>query len=175
MALGRHDTILFATFTFMGEIWHAKEVSNLGTDAALAPYPVSTVSGGVTAERTPSFTQPFEHAQNFPRNLGSHVIVIIFFCIRIMHNHIILVFFRVHATCSDSDNEFSSALVLHIIYTDEVYSDWKPWRNDHVVTVLFFTSRCCAMMYLIETISMVVSWCEKLSNENRIFMHALTT
>ena len=42
-------------------------------------------------------------------------------------------------TCSDSDNEFSSALVLpvslvlRIIYTDELYSDWKLWRNDCVV------------------------------------------
>ena len=40
------------------------------------------------------------------------------------------------ATCSDSDDEFSSTLVLCIIYTDEVYSDWKPWRNDRVVIVL---------------------------------------
>ena len=34
------------------------------------------------------------------------------------------------ATCSDSDDEFSSALVLRIFYTSEGYSDWKPWRND---------------------------------------------
>ena len=30
------------------------------------------------------------------------------------------------ATCNDRDNEFSSALVLRIICTDEEYSDWKP-------------------------------------------------
>ena len=41
------------------------------------------------------------------------------------------------ATCSDRDDEFSSALVLHIIYTDEGYSGWKPWINDHVVIVYF--------------------------------------
>ena len=43
------------------------------------------------------------------------------------------------ATCSDSDDEFSSALVLRIIYTSEEYSDWKPWRNDRVVIVLFYS------------------------------------
>ena len=51
------------------------------------------------------------------------------------------------ATCSDRDNEFLSALVLRIIYTDEGYSVWKPWINDHVVIVLLFTPRFCAMMY----------------------------
>ena len=40
------------------------------------------------------------------------------------------------AICSNSDDEFSSALVLHIIYIDEGYSDWKPGRNDRVVIVL---------------------------------------
>ena len=35
------------------------------------------------------------------------------------------------ASCSDRDDEFSSALVLRIIYTDEGYSVWKPWINDH--------------------------------------------
>ena len=35
-------------------------------------------------------------------------------------------------TCGDRDNEFSSALVLCIIYTDEGYSVWKPWINDRV-------------------------------------------
>ena len=30
------------------------------------------------------------------------------------------------ATCNDRDDEFTSALVLHIIYPDEEYSDWKP-------------------------------------------------
>ena len=41
------------------------------------------------------------------------------------------------ATYSD---EFSSALVLRKIYTDEGYSDWKPGRNDHVVIVFTFYS-----------------------------------
>ena len=70
-----------------------------------------------------------------PRNLGNHVILL-FFYVWITHNRVILVFLRVMATCSDSDNEFSSALVLRIIYTSEGYSDWKPWRNDCVVIVL---------------------------------------
>ena len=48
-----------------------------------------------------------------------------------------VLFFRVMAICSDCDNEFSSALVLHIIYTDEGYSDWKPGRNDHVKIFYF--------------------------------------
>ena len=39
------------------------------------------------------------------------------------------------AICSDSDDEFLSALVLCMIYTDEVYNDWKSWRNDRVVIV----------------------------------------
>ena len=56
--------------------------------------------------------QPFAHARNFPRNLGNHVILV-FFRVRITHNHVILVFFRVMATCSNSDDEFSSALVLY--------------------------------------------------------------
>ena len=43
------------------------------------------------------------------------------------------------AICSDSDDEFSSALVLRIIYTDEGYSDWKPGRNDRVVIVFFYS------------------------------------
>ena len=59
-----------------------------------------------------------------------------FFCVWITHNRVILVFFCVMAICSDSDDEFSSALVLCIIYTDEGYSDWKPGRNDRVVIVL---------------------------------------
>ena len=50
-----------------------------------------------------------------------------------MHNRVILVFFCVIATCSDRDDEFLSALVLRIIYTDEGYSVWKPWINYHVM------------------------------------------
>ena len=64
---------------------------------------------------------------------------LVFFCVWITHNHVILVFFRVMATCSDSDDEFPSALVLRIIYTSKGYSDWKPWRNDCVVIVLLFS------------------------------------
>ena len=45
------------------------------------------------------------------------------------------------AICNDSDDEFSSALVLRTIYTDEGYSDWKPWRNDRVVIVLLLMLR----------------------------------
>ena len=86
------------------------------------------VRGGDGGKNT--WFQPFAHAQNFPRNtcMGNCVT-----CIS--------VFFRVMATCSDTGDEFSSALVLciHVIYTDEEYSDWKPWRNDHVVIVLLFT------------------------------------
>ena len=77
--------------------------------------------GEETAEKNAWF-QLFAHAQNFPRNLG---------------NRVILVFFRVIATYSD---EFSSALVLRKIYTDEGYSDSKPGRNDHVVIVFTFYS-----------------------------------
>ena len=84
--------------------------------------------------------------ENFPRNLGKRVILV-FFHVWITHNRVILVFFLVMAICSDSDDEFSSALVLRIIYTSEGYSDWKPWRNDRVVIVLLFTPWCCAMMY----------------------------
>ena len=81
--------------------------------------------------------QPFAHARNFPRNLGNHVILV-FFRVRIMHNCVILVFFCVMATCSDSDDKFSSALILRIIYTSEEYSNWKPWRNGRVANVLLF-------------------------------------
>ena len=56
---------------------------------------------------------------------------------------------RIMATCSDSDDESSSALILCIIYTDEGYSDWKPWRNDHEVIVLLFTLIFCVMMYIL--------------------------
>ena len=63
-------------------------------------------------------------------------VIFIFFLIWNTCNHVILVFFRVMATCSDRDDELSSSLVLCIIYTDEGYSDWKPWINDHVVIVL---------------------------------------
>ena len=55
------------------------------------------------------------------------------------NNRVILVFFHIMATCSDNDDEFSSALVLRIIYTSEGYTDWKPWRDDCVVIVLLFT------------------------------------
>ena len=82
--------------------------------------------------------QLYAHARNFPRNLGNRAILV-FFRVWITHNLDILVFFRVMATCSDSDDEFSSALILRIIYTDEVYSDWKPWRNDRIVIVQLFT------------------------------------
>ena len=90
--------------------------------------------------------QPFVHVWNFLRNLGNRVILV-FFRVWNTHNHVILVFFRVMATCSDRDDEFSSALVLRIIYIDEGYSDWEPWINDSVVIVLLFTPWCCAMMY----------------------------
>ena len=80
----------------------------------IALYPGFTDGG-----RTPG---SFAHAQNFPRNMENRV-TLVFFCIRIMYNRVFLVFFRVMATCSDSDNEFSSALVLRIIYTSEGYSD----------------------------------------------------
>ena len=50
------------------------------------------------------------------------------------------------AICSDSDDEFLSALVLRIIYTDEGYSDWKPGRNNRVVIVLLLLCDA-AMMY----------------------------
>ena len=95
----------------------------------LALYPAFT-DGGKNA-----WFQSFMHARNFPRNLGNRIILV-FFRVWITHNRVILVFFHVMATCSDSDDEFSSALVLHIIYTDEGYSDWKPGRNDRVVIVL---------------------------------------
>ena len=68
----------------------------------LALYPAFT-GGGKNA-----WFQPFAHARNFPRNLG---------------NHVFLVFFRIMGSCSDSDDEFSSALVIRIIYTNEGYSD----------------------------------------------------
>ena len=61
------------------------------------------------------------------------------YIIWITHNHVILVFLSVIATCNNSDDEFLSALVLCIIYTSERYSDWKPWRNDHVPVVIIFT------------------------------------
>ena len=80
--------------------------------------------------------QPFAHARNFPRNLGNRVILV-FFRVWVTHNRVILIFFHIMATCSDSDDEFSSALVLRIIYTSEEYSDWKPGRNDRMVIVLF--------------------------------------
>ena len=78
-----------------------------------------------------------------------------------MPNCVILVFLCIMATCSN-DGEFSSALVLRIIYTSEGCSDWKPWRNDHVpvVIILLFTPWCCVMMhgmYKLKTITMVAS------------------
>ena len=96
-------------------------------------YPAFT-GGGKNA-----WFQPLAHARNFLRNLGNRVILV-FFYVWITHNHVILVFFRIMVTCSNSDNKFSSALVLHIINTSKEYSDWKPWRNDCVVIVLLFYS-----------------------------------
>ena len=86
---------------------------------ALSPGSLAHSRGG----GAPWF-QPFVHARNFLRKLG---------------NHVILVFFRVMVICSDSDDEFSSALVLRIIYTDEGYSDWKLGRYDHVMIVLLYS------------------------------------
>ena len=65
--------------------------------------------------------QPFLHARNFPRNLGNPVILV-FFAYGIRITRVILTFSHVMATCSDRDDEFSSALVLLIIYTDRGYS-----------------------------------------------------
>ena len=78
--------------------------------------------------------------KKFLRNLGNRVILV-FVHISITHNHVILVFFCIMATCSDSEDEFLSSLALCIICTSEGYSDWKPWRNDHVVIVLYFLLR----------------------------------
>ena len=94
--------------------------------------------------------QLFAHAQNFPKNLRNHV----YLAFTITHNRVILVFLRwffgtlllvffrygcfqwqwLHVLIS---------LALHIIYTTEGYSDWKPWRNDHVVIVYLFTLWWC--------------------------------
>ena len=52
----------------------------------------------------------FAHAWNFPRNLGNCGILV-FSRIWITHNRVILVFFRLMATHSDSDGEFLSALI----------------------------------------------------------------
>ena len=87
------------------------------------------------AERTPGFSHLQMH-KIFPTNLG---------------NCIIWVFFHIMAAVSDSDDEFSSSVGIHIIYTAEGYTDWKPWRNDHVVIVLFFN---------LKSLSMVVSLCK---------------
>ena len=45
----------------------------------------------------------------------------VFFSVWNTHNCVILVFSCIMATCSDRDDEFSSALVLCIIYTDRGY------------------------------------------------------
>ena len=65
-------------------------------------------------ERTPGFSRLRMH-EIFPEML-------IFFRAWNTHSRVILAFFCVMATCSDKDDEFSSALVLRIIYTDEGYS-----------------------------------------------------
>ena len=106
--------------------------SCLCTLIIIASYP-AFMDGGKNA-----WFPPFAHARNFLRNLGN-LFILVFFCVWNMHNRVILVFFCVMATCSDRDDEFSSALILRIIYTDEGYSVWKPWINDHVVIVLLFT------------------------------------
>ena len=98
-----------------------------GACAPIASYPAFTKG------RKNAWFQLFAHAQKFPRNLGNCVILV-FFRVWITHNHVILVFFRVMATCRDSDNEFSSALVLRVIYTSEGYSNWKPLRWWYTVT-----------------------------------------
>ena len=92
-----------------------------------------SLSRGKGAKRERAWFQLFAHARNFPRNLRNRVILV-FFRVWITHNCVISVFFRVMAICSD--DEFSSALVLRIIYTDKGYSDWKVGRNDRVVIVL---------------------------------------
>ena len=74
-------------------------------------------------------------------------VILVFFCAWITHNRVILVFLCIIATCSDSDDEFSSTLVLHIIYTSEGYNGWKPWRNGRVpamiVLLLFYSVVLC--------------------------------
>ena len=84
----------------------------------------------------------------------------VFFRVWNMHNRVILVFFCVMATYSDRDDEFSSALVIRIIYTDERYSDWKPWINDHVVIVLLFTPTMLRDDLLIENNKYATSLCK---------------
>ena len=107
-------------------------LSYLRTWVYIASYPAFT-GGGKNA-----WFQSFAHLRNFLRNL-ENLVILVFFRVWITHNRVILVFFRIMATCSDSDDKFSSALILRIIYTSEGYSDWKPWRNDRVVIVLLFT------------------------------------
>ena len=107
----------------------------------LALYPVF-MDGGKKA-----WFQPFAHAQNFPKILGNWIISV-FFHVGIMHNCVILVFFRVMGTCSESDDDFASALVLRIIYST---NDTVTGRHGEMTVrwwiVLRLTPRCCAMMY----------------------------
>ena len=53
------------------------------------------------------------------------------------------------ATCSDRDNEFLSALVLRIIYTDEGYTVSGSHGEMTMWWLFYFLLRdaACAMMY----------------------------
>ena len=72
---------------------HLYNVQPFWHGGALASYPAFMVRGGATAERIPGFS--CLSSRKVSTNAGSRVI---------------LVFFRVMATCSDSDKEFLSAL-----------------------------------------------------------------
>ena len=113
---------------------YMKNINSSGWCLALSPGSLAHSRGG-GARRERAWFQTFAHARSFPRNLRNRVILV-FLCVWITHNRVISVFFRVMAICSDSDDKFSLALVLRMIYTDEGYSDWKPGRNDCVVIVL---------------------------------------
>ena len=107
-----------------------KKCSCLHVNVHRATYRVSLV---------PSIHGQVEGTPGFNRLCMCEIFPEIWETVLFWHNRVILVFFSVMATCSDRDDKFSSALILRIIYTDEGYSDWKPWINDHVVIVLLFT------------------------------------
>ena len=85
-------------------------------------------SKGRSSSRNNAWFQLFAHAWHFSRNLGNCYFGIL------PHKWLLLVTVMMRS---------HHPWLMHNLATQPRDSDWKPWRNDHVVIVFLFTLRWC--------------------------------
>ena len=88
-------------------------------------------SKGRSSSRNNAWFQLFAHAWHFSRNLGNCYFGIL------PHKWLLLVTVMMRS---------HHPWLTHNLATQPRDSDWKPWRNDHVVIVFLFTLQWCILI-----------------------------